>query len=227
MIRKVYDFKVKDFYKNKKGIGGITIENGKIKKEGDALEIVTNQLKIEVDPVKIETGPVTDHIKLEADPVKIENGQNRMKIRCAKCKIEDILTEEDVKLLAHIVKRYNPKPNANDYTAILSIIKGNCTDNKKHLFIFDQSFDKAVACTLKEYKDAMTANVTRKETLEKICILINETANQIKSLESNLKDLEKKKEYTLSEMNAGGILADSIKLKFTKLTGTEDISIWE
>ena len=190
-------------------------EGESTKKDIDMGKLVETQVKVDIELVGVDT-----------EPVMLENGKNKMKIKCAKCKLEDILTEDDVKLLAHIVKRYNHNPNPNDYTAVLSIIKGNCTDGKKHIFIFDESFDKAVADTLKDYKDAIRTNVARKETLEKICILIIDTTNQIKSLESELKDLDKKKEYIMSEMGTGGILIDNIKLKFEKLTGTSDIEMW-
>lgn len=150
-----------------------------------------------------------------------------MKIKCVVCKKEDELMEEDTKLLAHVIKKYNDKPRPTDYTEVLSIIKGNnCVENKRCIWIFHEDFDNAVAGTLKDHKDAIAANVARKETLEKVYVSITETTNQIKSLESALKDLEKKKEYILSEMNTGGMLIENIKLEFMKLTGTDDTTIW-
>lgn len=136
-----------------------------------------------------------------------------MKVRCAKCKLEDDISEDDVKLLAHVVKKYNPKPSPIDYLGVLSIIKGNCEDGYKHTFIFNESFDQEVAEVIKEYNDAIVQNVERKVALEKI--------------ENTLKDLEKKKEYAVAEMNAGGILIENMKLRFLKLTGTEDMEIWK
>lgn len=143
-----------------------------------------------------------------------------MKVKCAKCNLEDDVNEDDVKLLAHVVKKYNPKPRPGDYMAILSIIKGNCTDGEKHIFIFNGSFDQDVTTTIKEYEDAIKQNVERKVALDKVGIQIEETSN-------TLKEFEKKKEYMLAEMAAGGILIDNIKLKFLKLTGTEDMEIWK
>jgi hypothetical protein len=143
-----------------------------------------------------------------------------------KCEVVEELKEDDVKLLAHIIHRYNQKPSPIDYISVLSIIKGFCADNDKHTFVFHEDYDKVVADTIKEYQDAITKNVERKADLEKIENMIVETNNQIKSLQSTLGDLDKKKEYNLSEMNSGGILIDSIKLKFLKLTGTEDMNMW-
>lgn len=143
-----------------------------------------------------------------------------MKVKCTKCQLEDDVNEEDVKLLAHVVKKYNPKPRPGDYIAVLSIIKGNCTDGDKHIFIFNGPFCQDVADTIKEHEDAIKQNVERKVALNKICTQIEETINV-------LKGFEKKKEYILTEMTAGGMLADDIKLKFLKLTGTEDMEIWK
>jgi hypothetical protein len=143
-----------------------------------------------------------------------------MKVKCTKCRLEEDVNEDDVKLLAHVVKKYNPKPRPGDYMAVLSIIKGNCSDGEKHIFTFNGSFGQDVAATIKEHEDAIKQNVERKIALDKVCVQIEETANA-------LKEVEKKKEYILAEMTAGGILIDNIKLKFFNLTGTEDMEIWK
>ena len=143
-----------------------------------------------------------------------------MKVKCTKCQLEDDVNEDDVKLLAHVVKKYNPKPKPGDYMAVLSIIKGNCSDGEKHLFVFNGTFGQDVAITIKEYKDAIKQNVEIKIALDKVCTQIEETSNV-------LKELEKKKEYMLAEMAAGGILIENVELKFFKLTGTEDMEIWK
>lgn len=204
------------------------MENDVVKKDEKENGMISEPVSVDGSNVEnINTDVQTyEEIVTSVDSMKIENGKNRMKIKCVKCKLEDTLTEDDIKLLAHVVKRYNHKPSPNDYTAVMSIIKGNCTDGKKHLFVFDETFDKAVADMLKEYKDAIAANVVRKETLEKVCLQIVETINQIKSLQSSLGELEKKKEYTTAEMRAGGILVNNIKLKFMNTTGTDDTDMW-
>lgn len=143
-----------------------------------------------------------------------------MKVKCVRCDLEDDISEEDVKLLAHVVKKYNLKPVPGDYMAVLSAMKENCTDGEKHEFILNGSFCQDVECTIKEYDDAVRQNIERKIVLDKVCLQIDDTNNV-------LKELEKKKEYLLAEMNAGGMLIDSVKLKFLKLTGTENMSIWK
>ncbi len=150
---------------------------------------------------------------------EINNGSGKMKVKCIKCNILEELKDEDVKLLAYAVKKYNPEPDPVDYLSVWSIIRGNCTDKEKHIFIFDELFDKDVADTIKEFNDAIISNNERKAAFEKVCHQIDETTKI-------LKDLEKKKTYALAEMSAGGMLIDNIKLKFVKLTGMEDMTIW-
>ena len=74
-----------------------------------------------------------------------------MKIKCAKCDFEDELTEDDVKLLGHIVRRFNNSPNPIDYISVLSIIKGKCQDGEKHAIMFHESFDQEIADIIAEY----------------------------------------------------------------------------
>ena len=143
-----------------------------------------------------------------------------MRVKCTRCELGDDVNEDDVKLLAHVVKKYDPKPKPGDYLAVLSIIKGNCTDGEKHLFIFNGSFNEDVANTIEEYQDAIAKNTETKTVLDKVCAHMEEVSN-------SLKELEKKKEYMMAEMTAGGILIDNVKLKFFKLVGTEDMEIWK
>ncbi len=55
------------------------------------------------------------------------------------------LSEEDVKELTKMVLKYNVE-NAmpDDYTEVLSVIKGKCADGKKHRYVYHEDFDKQV-----------------------------------------------------------------------------------
>lgn len=142
-----------------------------------------------------------------------------MKVICTECSIVEDISDDDAKLLTHVVTKYKSNPSPADYLGVLSIIKGACKDNNRHIFIFDESFDKEVEDTIKEYNDATAKNVERKIALEKIC-------NHIIEISDTLKDLEKKKEIALADLTTGGILIENVKLRFLKLTGTENMSIW-
>jgi hypothetical protein len=58
-------------------------------------------------------------------------------------------------------------------------------------------------------------------------VILEKVETQIKEAKEILKNLEKKREYAVAELDAEKILVDDIKLKFVKMTGTEDISMWE
>lgn len=136
------------------------------------------------------------------------------------------LDDEDVRLLSHIVHRYHDKVSPIDFLGVLCVIKGFCSNDKKHTFIFEESFEKEVSDTIGEYEQALAKNAERRDTIVKLAKLIHDTANQIKSLESSLKDLEKKKEFTNAEIGTGEMLVENVKLKFAKLTGSEDMNMW-
>ncbi len=204
---------------NKGGQTGQIVQTDQVKSQVEDIESQVDQISV---GTLVNKDQETHLIHLEERKMISEDHHNggKMRVKCVKCGIIDDLKEDDIKLLAHIVKRYNQKANPVDYVAVLSIIKGFCTDGDKHLFVFDESFEKNVAETIREFNEATKQNVERRISLDKVCIQIEETSNV-------LKELEKNKEYILAEMAAGGILVDNVKLKFLKLTGTEDMDIWK
>ncbi len=118
-----------------------------------------------------------------------------MNIKCIKCETEEILTEEDTKLLGHIVRRYNPKPKPNDYIMVLNIIKGDCTDGKKHIYIFDESFDRTIAGLIKEHTELHVTNDARhKAVLEQMLDYAKTRKKEVPKREGWLEELKKIKE---------------------------------
>lgn len=186
----------------------------------DREKIINKDQDTHINDPLMNDPPINDQPIEEIKTVSENLHDGKMRIKCVKCGIVDDLNEDDIKLLGYIVKRYNQKANPVDYVAVLSVIKGLCTDGDKHLFVFDESFEKNVADTIKEYEDAIKHNVERKIALDKVC-------HQIKETSDALKEIVKKKEYILAEMAAGGMLIENLRLKFLKLTGTEDMEIWE
>lgn len=156
-----------------------------------------------------------------------------MRIKCIKCETIEELDEEDTKLLGHVVRRYNPEPKPNDYIMVLNVIKGNCTDGNKHIYVFDSTFDKAIANLIKEYNDLCATNTTRDKTISGIDSSMNtikthieDFKSKITALESQLKDCIRKKEGTITEIKGAEVLINETKLSFEKLTGSQDMKIW-
>lgn len=156
-----------------------------------------------------------------------------MRIKCIKCEVEEELEEEDTKLLGHIVKRYNPNPKPNDYLLVLNVIKGDCTDNNKHIYIFHEAFDKTIASLIKEHNDLCVTNAARDKTIldidssmSTIKTNIEDLKYKIASLESQLKECIRKKEGTTTEIKGMEVLINETRLRFEKLTGTQDMKMW-
>lgn len=156
-----------------------------------------------------------------------------MRIKCIKCEKEEELEEDDIKLLGHIVRRYNPNPKPNDYLMVLNVIKGDCTDNKKHIYIFHEIFDKTIATLIKEHSDLCTTNAARDKTIldidgsmNTIKANIEDFKSKIAALESQLKDCIRKKEGITTEIKGTDVLINETKLRFEKLTGTPDMKMW-
>lgn len=156
-----------------------------------------------------------------------------MNIKCIKCETEEILTEEDTKLLGHIVRRYNPKPKPNDYIMVLNIIKGDCTDGKKHIYIFDESFDRIIAGLIKEHTELHVTNDARHKAVLELDNLmstikanIEDLKSKINASETQLKECIRKKEGIIAETKGTEMLIGDVELKFEKLTGNPDMKIW-
>lgn len=157
-----------------------------------------------------------------------------MQVKCIKCETEEVLEEEDTKLLSHIVRRYNHEPKPNDYIMVLNVIKGNCTDGNKHIYIFDSTFDKTIANLIKEHSDLCATNATREKTISDIDSSMNTIKTNIEdfkskiiTLESQLKDCIRRKEGVTIEIRGTEVLINETNLRFEKLTGAQDMSMWK
>lgn len=156
-----------------------------------------------------------------------------MIVKCIKCETEEELGEEDTKLLGHVVRRYNSNPKPDDYLLVLNIIKGDCTDKNKHIYIFHEAFDKTIANLIKEHNDLCATNATRDKTISDIDssmnvikVNIEDFKSKITALESQLKECIRKKEGTTTEIKGAEVLINETNLKFERLTGTLDMKMW-
>lgn len=112
-----------------------------------------------------------------------------MRVKCAKCKKVEELSDDEIEYLVNIAKKYNEDVSPNDYTAILSIIKGKCTDGKKHLYIYDEEFSKYVADLIEEYGKLNENNATKDKEMSDILQKIEELKNEIQNLDRKRDDI--------------------------------------
>lgn len=142
-----------------------------------------------------------------------------MRVRCAKCKIVEDLGQEEIERLVNITKTYSDNVSPNDYTAILSIIKGRCTDGKKHIYIYDETFSKTVADLVGEYNKLCENNVAKEKE-------VSDALEKIESLRNEIEDLVSKRISAIQEISNIGIAIDNVISTFEKETGTRDVKMW-
>lgn len=142
-----------------------------------------------------------------------------MRVKCAKCKKVEELSDDEIEYLVNIAKKYNEDVSPNDYTAILSIIKGKCTDGKKHLYIYDEEFSKYVADLIEEYGKLNENNATKDKEMSDILQKIEELKNEIQNLDRKRDDLVK-------EIEDNNTVINNVACTFEKATGTKDIKMW-
>lgn len=142
-----------------------------------------------------------------------------MKIKCAKCKLVEELSQDEIEYLVNIAKKYTEEVSPNDYTSILSIIKGKCTDGKKHLYIYDETFSKYVADLIAEHGKLCESNVTKEKEL-------SDTLQKIEDLKNEIQNLDKKRDDTVKEIEDITGSINSVIKKFETETGTQDMKMW-
>lgn len=142
-----------------------------------------------------------------------------MQVECVKCKKVEELSEDDLNFLLNAAKRYTDEISPNDFTAILSVTKGKCSDNKKHIFIFHEDFSKKIAGLIEEYDKLSSNNIVKEKELSDILKKIEDLKNEIKNLEEK-RDVDTK---DIDDLNKA--IADLMVI-FEKETGTRDVKMW-
>lgn len=156
-----------------------------------------------------------------------------MKVQCVKCKAVEDITGENLALLAHMISMYNTRPKASDYTAVLSIIKGDCTDREKHVFSFDESFYKEIDDMRNQYEEFVERqNICNGDSL-KIDDEVDKYLSDIKELDAKAREIEDKidklrgdKDNKIKEIESIDTSISDITSKLENLTGIKDIKIW-
>ncbi len=142
-----------------------------------------------------------------------------MIVKCVKCKSVEELTQDEIEYLVNIAKKYTDEVSPNDYTSILSIIKGKCTDGKKHLYVYDEAFSKHVADLIAEHKKLCENNATKEKEL-------SDTLQRIEDLKNEIKNLGEKRDDTIKEIEKINRFTDVVTETFGKVTGTQDMKMW-
>lgn len=156
-----------------------------------------------------------------------------MKVRCINCKVVEDISGEDLTLLAHMITRYNQKPKTSDYTAILSIIKGECKDGKRHTYVFDESFYSDIEDIRNKHEEFEKMTNICNENISRIEGDINRHMSEIKDLEAKARELELdieklqgEKDSNVGEIKNLDVSLSDIISRLENLTGIKDTKIW-
>lgn len=142
-----------------------------------------------------------------------------MRVKCIKCNIVEELRKDEIEHLVDIAKIYTEEISPTDYTAILSIIKGRCTDGKKHLYTYDDMFIKNVADLIVEHNKLRENVITKEKEL-------SDTLQKVESLKNEIQNFNKKVDDTIKDIEDINTVIDNILVTFEKETGTCDIKMW-
>jgi chromosome segregation ATPase len=142
-----------------------------------------------------------------------------MRVKCAKCKNVEELGKDEIEHLVNTAKTYSEDVSPNDYTAILSIIKGKCTDGKKHIYIYDETFSKTVADLVLEHNKLCENNAAKEKE-------VSETLQRIEDLKNEIQNLGNKRDGAIQEISNINTAIDDVIVTFEKETGTRNVKMW-
>ena len=109
---------------------------------------------------------------------------------------------------------------AVDYLEIFNVTKGKCTEQKKHAFIFEESFSNNVQDMIKKHDDMLSKKDSYEKDLYKM-------VNEITDLENKLKCTKDKRDNLIEDIKKAGIYTENILQEFENTTGDKRIEIWK
>lgn len=143
-----------------------------------------------------------------------------MKVKCIKCETVEDLSKEDIEFLISILRKYNSGDIVpSDYISLLSVVKGRCTDDKKHIFIYDEEFTKNVADLIDLYNNLCADNAAREKELSEIL-------QKIENYKKEIGELSKSRYDKIAEVDDINAKINKVLKTFEETTGTNDVKMW-
>lgn len=141
-----------------------------------------------------------------------------MRVKCVKCNIEKEISKEDIDKIKSIVEDGKISRSV-DYLEIFNVTRGKCTEQKKHTFIFEESFFNNVQDLIKKRGDILSKRDNDEKELSK-------TNDEITELEDKLKNVKEKKEGLIENIKKEETDVENTLQEFDQITGGRDIDIW-
>lgn len=141
-----------------------------------------------------------------------------MIIKCVQCEMVKELSKEDIDKIKSIVED-GQISRSSDYLEIFNITRGKCKDQKRHTFMFEESFSGSVQNMINNYNDMLSKHTRDEKEL-------SNTGGEIIDLENKLKNAKEKKESLVENIKKLDIETENILQEFEKITGDKNIEIW-
>lgn len=141
-----------------------------------------------------------------------------MKLKCVKCNVEKEISKEDIDKIKSILEDGKISRSV-DYLEIFNVTRGKCAGDKKHTFIFEESFFNSVQDLIKKRGDISSKRDNDEKEL-------SNTNNEIIELENKLKIIKEKKESLIENIKNEETDIENVLREFEQITGGRDIDIW-
>lgn len=141
-----------------------------------------------------------------------------MRLKCVKCNVEKEISKEDIDKIKSIAEDGKISRSV-DYLEIFNVTRGKCTEQKKHTFIFEESFFNNVQDLIKKRGDILSKRDNDEKELSK-------TNDEITELEDKLKITKEKKEGLIENIKKEETDVENTLQEFDQITGGRYIDIW-
>lgn len=141
-----------------------------------------------------------------------------MILKCVKCDIEKEISKEDIDKIKSIAEDGKISRSV-DYLEIFNVTRGKCVEQKKHTFIFEESFFNNVQDIIKKREEILSKRDNDEKELTK-------TNDEITEFENKLKSTREKKEGLIENIKNEEIDVENMLQEFEQITGGREIDIW-
>ena len=141
-----------------------------------------------------------------------------MRIKCVQCEMVKELSKEDIYKIKSIAED-GQISRSSDYLEIFNITRGKCKDQKRHTFMFEESFSGSVQDMINNYNEISSEHAKDEKEL-------SSTSEDIIDLENKLKNAKEKKESLIENIKELDTGIENVLQEFEKITGDKNIEIW-
>lgn len=141
-----------------------------------------------------------------------------MKIKCSICRLDVVLTKEEIKKLTGLSKTGKVRPER--ILRLEDIYEGDCEDGEEHTFSWDLEFLKEVEELKGKHKGLGEKKVGDEKELDNV-------KNELVELRRKIEEGEKKEKDLVISIDSAIPQIREVEEKFEDITGTIDLSEWK